>query len=91
MSLFFFFSETSKLPRTCSSQSKMQEAREHLDSTSTFQVFIYIMSTDTPLAKANHMAKAKDKKIQKYDPSAEVEEEKIYICSNITKSTAANT
>ena len=63
MSLFFFFFwRLASYPEQVLLRVKCRRPGEHLDSTSTFQVFIYIMSTDTPLAKANHMAKAKDKR-----------------------------
>ena len=62
---------------------KCRNPGDQPSSTSTFQVFVYIMSTNTPLAKASHIAKAKDKRWE-YVPSPKVEEERVHICSKVT-------
>ena len=83
MSLFFFFFfwRLAGYAEHVLLTVKCRRPGEHLDSTSTSQVFIYIMSTDTSLAKANHMAKAKDKRWRNWW--------RRYICAQ-TMSTATN-
>ena len=50
MSLFFYFRRLAGYAEHVLTV-KCRRPGEHLDSTSTFQVFIYIVSTDTPLPK----------------------------------------